>query len=231
MNQNTKKRNVFAILLSTTLASSLSAQSALVITEFVYDVCNAAPLNDGNGGSNGEYVIITNTGSTAVDVGGWELDDDNDFGDNDGMVLADGTVINANSVLIFAGTDQTSWEAEYNIVIAGATFVNVNDLNLSWQALNNTGDNIGFGNTDVDPTFVALNNGSYSDITTDGEVVIYDFDTGDWTNPGHVSLSCNNGVQDYIPGTTSVAAAGIPEPSTSLLSLIGLACVTLRRKR
>lgn len=210
------------LLLSLTSAS----QGALIITELVYDVCNSATtLNDGNGGNNGEYVIITNTASSAIDVAGFELDDDGDATDGDGMVIdtngADpgfgSLTIGANSVLIFAGTDQTQWEAEYGSLQVDVSFYNINDAGLDWQALNNGGDNVAF--TD------ATNNGSYSDLTGDGEALIWD--GTDFVLAGNVSLTC--GTQEYVPGTSGLAVA--PEPSTALLGVLAGLTLLVRRRR
>lgn len=203
---------------------STFSHGALVITEFVYDVCNDAQpgLNDGNGGNNGEYVIITNTGSTGIDVIGFELDDDGDATDGDGMIIsnmAGSLIIDSNSALVFAGTSRMNWEAEYGMLDPSIEFFNINDAGLSWQALNNTGDNIAF--TD------ATNNGSYADLASDGETMIWDPASSSFISGGNVSLTC--GVQEIIPGSVSLALA--PEPSSLSLIALGAIAMIQRRKR
>ncbi len=223
------------LLTSICILTSLSATIAfgdLIITEAVYDVCNAsATLNDGSGGNNGEYVIITNNGDTAVDVEGFELDDDMDLTDGDGMIIITGGTFNiaANSFLVFAGTDQTQWETEYGTLIAGAQFYNINDAMLSWQALNNnSGDDISFGNGTTNATNTGV---GYTDVAADGETIIWDANTGAFVNGGIVSTNPAHGGQTYVPGTLSAATANIPEPTSfAILGLAGLLGLARRRK-
>jgi len=134
----------------------------IFITEFVYDVCDESALGE-TVAASGEYFILTNTSSASININGAEFDDDGDVTDGDGELLVYSTPINAGGCLIISGVTQSAWESEYGLVSAtGCAFYQTS----SWDQLNNTGDNIGVTG--------ACNNGTFTDLAADGEVMIWD---------------------------------------------------------
>ncbi len=162
--------------------------SGLFITEFVYDVC--ATSFESTGGN--EYFVLTNTGSSIIDLNGAQFDDDGNLSDGNGLLLSSSTLnISPGECMIVTSAPQANWEAEYGLVSAtGCTF---HEATGTWQGLNNGGDNIGVTG--------ACNNGSYGNIAGPGEVVVWN--GTNFVNGGVVSIHADCGPQTYIPGTLS----------------------------
>jgi hypothetical protein len=166
----------------------------LVVSEFLYDVCDQSPLAEGVG----EYAIITNTNTKSLaDISGWQLDDDGDFNDNDGYMVPVNTVIPAGRSVVIAGTTQANWVAEYGNLPAGAVFLNAG---AAWQTLANDGDNIGFGNS---RGRAARYSNAYPDPSGPGQAVVWNAANQVWNATANASLRC--GAQGYIPGTQGAA--------------------------
>jgi len=176
--------------------------NGLYITEFVYDVCNESTLNESTGG--GEYFVLSNNTSSGIDISGGEFDNDGDVTDGDGLIIPATTslTISANGCIIIGTTSQTNWEAEYGPVSSTGCLY-YNSSSATWQGLTNTGGSIGFSG--------ACNNGSYTDINSDGEVAIWN--GTDFVNGGVVSINTDHGGQTYVPGTTNPPIAiSCPSP-------------------
>lgn len=197
MKKLNKNINKIRLLLISFMVSSFyitaNAQcpDGLYISEFVYDVCNGSPLADGTA-PGGEYIVVTNNTSTPINLAGAEFDDDGDVTNGNGTIFSGGTVP-ANGCLIIGSDTQANWEAEYGPV--AATGCSYYDASVDgWQALNNGGDNIGITG--------ACNNGSYTDLTGDGEAVVFNPTTMMFELGGVVSIHPDCGPQTYTPGTT-----------------------------
>jgi|GEM_PF-1467122 len=163
-------------------ACPVPVPDAVYLKEIVYDVCNPSTLIDGAGRPSGEYVIICNPNATnAADISGYELDDDNDFTDGDGVIFPAGTIIPAGECLVAANASQAAWEAEYGTLPVGLSFFDTAGM---WETLGNgaAGDSVGISN--------GQNNTNYADLAADGESLQWDTNTLAWVNGGPASLVC-----------------------------------------
>ncbi len=170
--------------------------NGLYITEAVYDVCNSSSLGDGSAGASGwgEYFVLSNNTSAAIDIMGAEFDDDGDLQDGDGVIISPSTslMVPANGCLILAANTQTNWESEYGpISNTGCSYYDMSTE--GFESLNNGGDNIGLTG--------ACNNGSYGDVAGDGEAIVWD--GSDFILGGVVSTNVDHGGQTYVPGSTN----------------------------
>ncbi len=155
-----------------------AASCDLLITEFVYDVCNGSNLGDGTAGTDGwgEYVILSNTSAADIDISGAIVDDLTV--PVSGATAPAGTIVPANGCVILMSNTQAAFEAEYGPVAAtGCTFVQTTG---SWPSLNNGGDDIGVTG--------ACNNGTYTDLVGEGEAVVWNFTTMMFEAGGIVSI-------------------------------------------
>lgn len=228
-------------ILFVALVKVMNAQcptDGLFITEFVYDVCDESHLGETISAS-AEYFILTNNGTTSININGAEFDDDGDVTNGDGEILTYSNSINPGGCLVVSGISLFDWESEYGpLANSGCAYFQTS----SWDALNNSGgDNIGVTG--------ACNNGSYSDLASDGEVMIWDGTS--FVNGGIVSITDGCGPQTYVPGgcplitsielinfsdcinggndsysendffTTDIEVCYINPPSTGTMTLIG----------
>ena len=188
-------------IITTSATFSQCPTSGLFITEFVYDVCNESSLVDGGSPSGGEYIVLSNNSTAVIDLSGAEIDDDGDVTDGDGIIIAVGTNLPIGGCLIVAPATQTEWESEYGSLPAGCAFY---DSSNDWEFLNNSGDNIGITG--------GCNNGMYTDLVADGEVLIWNNSNAAFEPGGVVSINPAHGGQTYTPGTASnnlTAASGV----------------------
>ena len=196
--------NSILLLAGLTLGSKMSLAQCpadgIFITEFVYDVCNDSDLGDGSAGTSGwgEYIVLTNTSSASIDIQNGEFDDDGDVTNGNGTIISPGSALNipAGGCLIISANTQANWESEYGLV--SATTCLYYDASIEgFQSLNNGGDNIAFSG--------ACNNGSYTDVAAQGEVVIWDGSA--FVLGGVVSIHASCGPQTYVPGTAGSSSS------------------------
>lgn len=224
-----KKQSILLAL--TALALPLAtpvAQAQVFITEFFYQ-------STSHGGS-AEFIELTNTGGTPVDMNGWSYDDDARVpGAFD--LSAFGVVAPGESVIISelsAEDFRIEWGLAESIKVIG-NLGNPNGNNLGrndeiniFDALDNLVDRLTYGDQD----FPGSERFRYVTAVTDpsnyGQNNIYD-----WafsvigTDPYGVTTYTSIGGDIGSPGS-----AAIPEPSTyaAILGVLTLAGVALRRR-
>ncbi|HZZ29365.1 MAG TPA: lamin tail domain-containing protein [Pirellulales bacterium] len=217
-------RRTFAALLAALLlhigAHSLHAQ--IRITEWMYDA------KAGTGATaEGEYVELTNIGSTSIDMTGWSYDDSHEVAGTFSL-SAFGTVAGSQSVIIAeqdAAGFRTAWNLSSNVEVIG-------DLG------HPTGNNLGrsdemniFDNTNtlVDRlTFNDQGTGNAKGPRTQNFsgnptslAVLGTNNASQW-----VLSSAGDGYGSYASAAGNIGSPGVfvipvPEPSAALLMLLG----------
>ena len=214
------KRVLFALCVVTLFAAT--AQADMRITEFMYD---------GQIGTKGEYVEFTNVGSSAIDMTGWSFDDNHRIA---GVVPlgAFGTVAAGESVILTdasAANFRTSWNLSNAVKVIGGNNTNLgreDEINL-YDSSQTLIDTLTFGD-DVDPYKGTIRARYYGG------------------NPGSPSVLGTNNVADWVLSSVGDAFGSwksanndignpgqyvVPEPTSIVLALIGLAgLIGLRRR-
>ncbi|MDB4387376.1 PEP-CTERM sorting domain-containing protein [Akkermansiaceae bacterium] len=220
-------------LLTTIVAISVS-QGVTILSEADFDA-----TNDLNGGGGGATMTVTSdpAGGTnqvgAIDSGGT------------GVWGAVSNVGNAGTLTlpagVVAGTD--TWVATFDLYIPTATtFTETDRVNLIVRRNNTNGngnnvaDNNVWNSLAADAWHTISLNGTIEAFETDGTTAVtgytpilsfYDRTDGDGAN-----TEAGTGISAYIDNWSfTVTESAIPEPSTSVAALLGLALLGARRKR
>jgi hypothetical protein len=224
-----------AVAATALLLAAGSARAGLIFTEVMYNPNSSEP--------GWEWLEVYNPDASAVNLAGGVLDDvaGTALGASNiasGTVPANQTAILYNADLL-SGTDfESAWGSPINVI--GAT---------SWPALNQGGDQIGlwtslanygsrdFANAEIDLTYDNLNNGWPDDDTFASIYLVGGpLNVGsNWAlsvsglNGAYTSTLSggNSGLDVGSPGTIQ----GVPEPTSSLLLVFGLAGIAVLRRR
>jgi len=206
------------LLASGVMSSSAYAASGIQITEWMYQ------------GGNGEFIELTNFGTTAINFAGWSYDDESRIpGEED--LSAFGSVGVGESV-VFTETDAETFRAQWNlsasVKIIGDITNNIgrsDELNI-FDASGLLVDRLRYGDNGYVPGSIRTNGVSGRPAT---EVAIGANNALLWTRSsiGDVEGSyASLGGDIGSPGTTSFApAAAVPEPETYAMLLAGLGFV------
>jgi hypothetical protein len=210
------------------LALMASAQAGIIISE-------VAPFGSGNGTYAADWFELTNTGSTAVNISGWKMDDNsNSFGS--AVALRGVTSIAAGqSVVFLEGTATGSTDATVNAAFKSAWFgANVP----AGMVLGNYGgSNVGLStSSDAVNIFDASGNlvtrVDFGASSSAGR----SFDNAAGLNNVTLSLLSTAGVNGAFvsAGGTEIGSPGsiaaVPEPDSYAIAMVGLAVLGLARR-
>jgi hypothetical protein len=181
---------------------------------------------------------LSNSGGTPVPTNGLVLLVTDTLG-NGFSTLTDGTSLNLNS-FINSDDDQilARWALGASSLTAGAFSDTVSNLNPSGNW--NVGDPLAllWFPTLTTSSTTASANVSYGLYSNTAAALDPSLDGGErWVTPGDGTFGLNffttsfGGSHDNTSGNASLTVAGVPEPSRSLLGLIGLGVLALRRRR
>ncbi len=176
-----------------------SVHSAIVATE----VGNNAPGTD----SDNEYVVLLNTGTTAVDITGYDITDDTLGWDEIGTI----TVGAGQSLVISTGADRSTLESVWGQTIpSAAKFVIVSGL----AAYNNTGTDSVILRDAADTTIYSFS---------------FTASLGSDDPPTSIELGATGG-----SGGTSITpfstVSNVPEPTAVFLGSLGVLALFRRRR-
>lgn len=205
-----------------------SASASVYITEWMY------------GGANGEFIELTNTGTTAVDLSGWHFWDESNLPGGGVPATVDisslGTVQPGKSVIITEATAsafRTAWGLDASVAILGSNTQNLgrNDKIVIYDASNTVVDTLDFGDESTPGGTIRTQNrsgGPNSDAVLGTNNALnwsfVDLGTGDPHGAGFVT---STGGDKGNPGIYLV-----PEPAgLALLGLGGLAMIRRRRAK
>lgn len=211
------RRGLLGLCFLAIVLSAAAARAEMRITEWMYK------------GANGEFIEFTNVGSAPVDMADWHYSD-SDRGSHDLNISAFGVVAPGESVILTDASEaafRTAWGLSSSVKIIGSNTNSNLDRN----------DEINL----YDAAEVLVDRLTYGDEAFSGSVRA----NGVSGNPGSAGVLGANNVYGWVKSVAgdafgSHAAAGdignpghyaVPEPTSVVLALIGLAGVFATRRR
>jgi predicted extracellular nuclease len=202
-------------LAAVALAAAGSAHANIQITEWMYN---------GNG-PTGEYVELTNLGTTAVDFTGWSFDDSSRTPGS--MSLGGLGLLAPGASAILAEADATlfrsTWNLGANVAVVGGNTHNLgraDEINL-YDASGALVDRLTYGDTVVLGTVRTQNFSGNPGSLADLQPFV--------VTPGWVLASVGDGFGSYASALGDVGNPGlfapVPEPGTWALLLAGVGIV------
>nr|WP_261360648.1 lamin tail domain-containing protein [Aeoliella straminimaris] len=213
----------------------------VIISEIFYNL---------NGSESGvtEWVEITNTGDSTVDLSGWIYGDDQDGSYSD--PFAAGTSLAAGASAVITGQEAATFQSIWGDGIQVINYL-VEGANTGISLANGASDTnempaiFDASNTLVDA--VNYENGTSGWPSGNGASIYllpggYDSVANDLGNNWGTSTAGVDGAYSALLVNTDIGnatvpdvaspgvAVTVPEPSTMLLTLLGLSCLTIRRK-
>jgi len=212
-----------------TLSLFASAQASIIISE-------VAPFASGNGTYAADWFELTNTGSSAVDITGWKIDDNsNSFGS--AVALRGVTSIAAGqSVVFLEGSASGSTDASIDAAFISAWFGSQAPANLvlgnyggSGVGLSSSSDAVNiFNASGTLITRVDFGTSSADNRTFDNAAGLNNVTISQLSTVGvHGAFVSANGAETGSPG--SIAA--VPEPESYAIAMVGLAVIGLTARR
>jgi hypothetical protein len=209
------------------LVAGLSAFASLSNAAVI--VSEVAPWSSGNSSLGSDWFELTNTGSSAVTITGWRVDDDSaNFGNS--VVLNDITSIAPGESVIFiesASSKATQFKTLWFGPNAPAN-LQIGRYNGSGIGLGTGGDQVNIFNASGVLQAKVIFGGS--DLVAPYQT----FDNAAGINSGTISLLSQVGVNGaFAAATSSVGEVGSPGliPAPSALALLGAAGLVGRRSR
>lgn len=216
-----------ALVLASALASALAAQTAsaaIIISEV--DAAGSATTTYAN-----DWFELTNTGSTAVDITGWKMDDNSNAFASAVALRGVSSIAAGQSVVFIESNASGSNDASINAAFTQAWFGNSAPASLvignyggSGVSLSQTADAVNiFTGTGTLVTRVDFN-ASTLGRTFDNAAGLNNAVISTFSSTGiHGAFTSANGVEVGSPGTI----AAVPEPSTLALVFTSLGLLTL----
>lgn len=196
-----------------------SAQAAIRITEWMY------------GGAGGEFVELTNVGSTPIDMTGWSYDDDSA---TPGVFSLSGFgIVAAGESVVFteatADAFRTEWSLPASVKVIGENTTNLgrNDTINIFDATNPTPvDVLAFGDQNIPGTIRAQNASGIPPLAALGanNVALWKLSVANVN--GTFPPSVGNDV-----GSPGALVLAVPEPGTLALAAAAGALVLCRNRR
>jgi len=229
---NTTRSKSAAIAVALLAAVSASAHSAIVITE-------VAPWASGDGNSPylADWFELTNTGSSAVDITGWKVDDNSNLFANARALRGVTSIAAGQSVIFIEGNATGTTDADINASFRTAWFGSAVPAGLSIG--NYGGSGIGLS-TDGDAVNIFDAGGTLiTRVAFGASTTGFSFDNAAGLSNATISQLSVAGINgaflaaDGIETGSPGVIAAVPEPETYAMMLAGLALVgfALRRRQ
>ncbi|MDX1915145.1 MAG: lamin tail domain-containing protein [Methylophilus sp.] len=218
------KKSLLSILVTLSLAAATSANAAIIVSE-------VAPWSSGNSSLGKDWFELTNTGSAAVTITGWKVDDGSaSFAS--ALVLNGVTSINAGESVIFIESSTSASTAFNNLWFGANVPANLQIGYYSGSAigLSTSGDAVNIYNSS------GVLQASVSFGASDAVSPFHTFDNAAGVT-GAISTLSQVGVNGAFVATNSLTAnsiteigspgriAAVPEPETFALLVAGLGLV------
>jgi hypothetical protein len=211
--------------------TATKSDAAVIISEIMYE---AAGSDD-----NREWVELYNTGSAAVDIGGWRLYDE-DAGSQPGAQIPSGTILNASQAIVLIETEATflaEWGPGINYIVYPGMGTDLNMANTATAV----GDEVvtladGLGNVQDQVDYA--NSSPFPSVTNATATSIY-------LLPNQLSASANDAGASWDRSTPGVHGARlatgridagspgvvIPEPASCMIAVSGLLVAVAAKRR
>ncbi|GAA5161555.1 lamin tail domain-containing protein [Viridibacterium curvum] len=221
---NTIRTSLKALAAAVALIGLGSAQAAIVITE-------VAPWASGNSPYAKDWFELTNTGSSAVDITGWKMDDDsNSF--SAAVALTGITTIAAGESVIFTETSIAASFLSTWFGTAGNSSLQIGYYSGSGVGLSATSDAVNIFNA------AGVKQASVSFGASDSVAPYQTFDNAAGLNNvtiSQLSVAGVNGAFVAINDAAEIGSPGsiaaVPEASTYAMLLAGLGMIGVMSRR